>query len=487
MKNSIIALLTVFTLLTLSCSNDDEVIPQNIEIQNFVWKGMNLYYFWQDEVPNLADDQFSSQNELNEFLTDYNDPANLFEDLKFNVGQEGGDKYSWIVDNYIELEEQLQGTSLNTGAEFGLVRLSGGNNIFGYVRYILPNSDASTKNIQRGDLFLEVDGQQLTLDNYRSLLFGENTSYTLGLAALLNNLIAVTGETVSLTKEIYTENPVFIAKTINEGGQKIGYVMYNGFVTNFEQELNASFSQFKSEGVTDLVLDLRYNGGGFGSTAVNLAGMITGQFQGQLFYKETWNPKWQEAFEQQSPQSLINNFTNTIANGSPINSLNLTKLYVLVTGSSASASELVINGLKPYIDVKLIGTKTEGKHVGSITLYDSDNFRKPANENHTYAMQPIVLQVVNKLEENNNNSGFDPDIVVAEDFGNLGVLGDENEPLLEAAINDILNITTVKQKKSLFTGLEEVGNSKQLLAPYNNLFVENDIDFQKLISTHANR
>ncbi len=487
MKNIILSVLTILTLLTVSCSNDDENTPQEIEVQDFIWKGLNLYYFWQEDVPDLANERFSNQGELNNFLNNYADPEDLFDALLFNPGQEGGDKYSWIVDDYIELEQQFQGTSKNNGVEFGLVQFSGSNDIFGYVQYILPNSDASNKDIKRGDLFLEVDGQQLTLDNYRDLLFGANDSYTLGLASIDNTTISLSGESVSLTKEIYTENPVFLTKTFDKGGKKIGYIMYNAFRANFETELNNAFLQLKSEGVTDLILDLRYNGGGRISTATNLASMITGQFEGELFSKESWNSKLQEALEEQFPERLINNFGSTIENNSIINSLNLTKLYVLVTNRSASASELVINGLKPYIDVILVGSKTEGKHVGSVTLYDSENFlRAGANQNHFYAMQPIVLQEVNKLGENNNNTGFDPNIPLAEDFGNFGVLGDDEEPFLEAALNDILGISTQVKPKSFFSGLKEIGHSKEMLYLHSGMYIKKDLDFKALL-LDANR
>lgn len=490
MKNIILSVLTILTLITVSCTSDDGNAPQEIEVQDFIWKSLNLYYFWQEDVPDLANDRFSNQGELNNFLNNYTDPKDLFDALLFNQGQEGGDKYSWIVDDYIELEQQFQGTSKNNGVEFGLARLSGGNDVFGYVQYILPNSDASNKNIERGDLFLEVDGQQLTLDNYRSLLFGDNSLYTLGLASIENNTISLSGETVSLTKEVYTENPVYIVKTIDKEGEKIGYIMYNAFTANFETELNDAFLQLKNAGITHLVLDLRYNGGGRGSTATNLASMITGQFEGQVFFKETWNSKLQLAFEQQLPGALINNFGTQIEGGSTINSLNLTELYILVTGRSASASEVIVNGLKPYIDVTLVGAQTEGKLVGSVTLYDSDNFFRTGdnlNQNHTYALQPIVQQTVNKLGESNNNRGFDPDIALDEDFENFGVLGDENEPFLEAAINDILNINTVANKNTFFQDIEIVGHSKEMIPFYNGLFNQKKIDFKRLLQLDANR
>ena len=140
--------------------------------------------------------------------------------------------------------------------------------------------------------------------------------------------------------------------------------------------MNAAFAQFQADGVTDLVLDLRYNGGGSVETAIDLTSMITGQFNGEIITKQQWNPEIQAAFEAEEPDALIDRFDNTISDGSLINSLNLSRLFVIGTGSTASASELTIIGLQPYIDVQTVGTTTVGKFQASITLYDSDSFRR---------------------------------------------------------------------------------------------------------------
>src|SRR5690606_25817068 len=110
-----------------------------------------------------------------------------------------------------------------------------------------------------------------------------------------------------------------------------------------------------------------------------------------------WNEKAQQHLNSQNAESLINRFVGTIGSGAAVNSLNLHQVHILTSPSTASASELVINGLRPYINVIQIGETTTGKNVGSITLYDSANFRKEgASPAHKYAMQPIVLKIVNR-------------------------------------------------------------------------------------------
>jgi len=353
------------------------------------------------------------------------------------------------------------------------------SDVFGYVRYILPDSDASTKNITRGFIFDAINGNQLTISNYRSLL--ANDTYTMNFADYNSGNPISNGTSLELTKFEYQENPVFMTKTLDVGGTKIGYLMYNGFTSVFDSELNSAFAQLKAEGATELVLDLRYNSGGSVKTATYLAGMVTGQFNGQLFAKEKWNNDLQEWFDVNHPEWLVNNFTNQINNtdingntvvNESINSLNLTNLHVITTNSSASASELVINGLKPYINVITVGEKTAGKYVASITVYDSENFgRQGANPNHTWAMQPIVLEEVNKIGENDKD-GFEPTLELGENLLNLGELGNLNEPLLASAIANITNVgkPSLATHKSQY--LKRASDSKELTKFSNTMYVE---------------
>ncbi len=421
----------------------DVPVPADIEIQNFIWKGLNLYYLWQANVQNLSDFKFTYQSELNTFLYNYPIPEKLFDALRIDKNM---DRFSWIVDDYIELEGQLQGNTNNNGVEFGLSRKSSGSNeIIGWVRYIIPNSNAATKNIKRGDIFYGVDGTQLTIDNYQSLLFGSNNDYTLNLADINGGAFTPNGKNIALTKTNLTENPILINKVITSGARKIGYLMYNGFYANFDTQLNDSFGSLKSKGITDLVLDLRYNSGGSVLSATRLASMITGSLTGKVFAKQQWNDKVESYYNANDANSLINFFTNKIGSTS-INSLNLTRVYVLTTKSTASASELVINGLKPYVNVIQIGDVTTGKNVGSITLYDSPTYGKEnRNPNHRYAMQPIVLKIVNSEGFGDYQNGLNPTYKQIEYLDNLGVLGESNEPFLSTAIAKITGVGRMKQ------------------------------------------
>jgi carboxyl-terminal processing protease len=463
-------LLFIATFTLQSCQDNDDIAPPaSLEIQDFIWKGMNQYYLWQADVPNLADDRFADQTALNSFLREYSVPEDLFDALRVSSSI---DKFSWIVSDYLELEGSLQGTTKNNGIDFGLSYKPGSTTeIFGYVRYIIANSDASTKNIKRGDFFTAVNGTQLTVSNYQSLLYGSNENYTLNLADFNGNTIVGNGKSVSLTKTVLTENPILVNKVITSGTHKIGYLMYNGFYANFDTQLNDAFASLKSQGVTDLVLDLRYNGGGSVQTATRLASMITGQFTGKVFAKQQWNKKINDYFEAENPDALYNYFTDKIGS-TTINSLNLTKVYILTSASSASASELVINGLEPHINVIQIGDVTVGKNVGSVTLYDSPSFgAENRNPNHRYAMQPIVLKIVNSVGFGDYFNGLQPDFLQKETLSTLGVLGDTTEPLLSTAIGKITG-TSRMSKQIPGKEFEFFTDAKSIKGIQNQMYIE---------------
>ena len=434
MKKKILLLLITISTLFVSCFEDlDDNIQSasDLDIENFIYRGLNYFYLYKADTPELANDNFANQGELNTFLNSFETPESLFSFLKSPQ-----DRFSLLVANYNEIEDALNGVSLNNGMEFGLVYYpNNSSNVFGYIRYVLPGTDAESKNLERGMIFNSIDGQQLTDTNFSELL--SLNSYQIGLATFNGTVITPTGESIALVKQQYTENPILIAETLRVEGQKIGYLMYNAFTRDFDSQLNGVFAQFKADAITDLVIDLRYNGGGSVETAIDLSSMITGQFYNQVFANEEWNTDRQAEYA--SPKL----FDNQIFTGEAINSLNLTKAYVLTTKRSASASELVINGLNPYIDMTQVGDTTTGKYQASFLLYDAPapNFSKSqANPGHTYAMLPLVFKTSNAIGFTDYVEGLFPDIQLKENYTNLGVLGDVNEPLLAAALNDILSI-----------------------------------------------
>lgn len=229
---------------------------------------------------------------------------------------------------------------------------------------------------------------------------------------------------------------------------------------------------FEAEGIEHLILDLRYNGGGSVESAVDLGSMITGQFQGEIFSTKQWNESYQAYYEEHDPEGLLNRFNDKIRTGEQINNLGLTQVYVITTLRSASASELLINGLEPYIDVIQVGERTTGKFQASVTLYDSPDFkRRGANPGHTYAIQPLVYKSANAAGVTDYLNGLNPDVPIREDLGNLGVIGDPDEPLLNAALNHIEGRMPTRKAASRF--YELVGESGMNEILYKKMFIDN--------------
>tara|TARA_B100000787_G_scaffold169824_1_gene162410 strand:+ start:14282 stop:15739 length:1458 start_codon:yes stop_codon:yes gene_type:complete len=474
-KSTYILLIITCITFFISCKKSDNFTANgNDEIHLFIWRAMNNYYLWQPNVPDLSDTRFTTVGQVYSEYSNFSSPSDVFESLRYQPGVV--DRFSWIVDDYIALENSFQGINLSNGMEFGLVRYANdAAKVFGYVRYVIPGSDAEIKNIERGILFSEVDGTQLTESNYRNLLFDDNTNYTLSLADFNDGDPITNSTTVNLVKSQLQENPVSIVKTINEGNHKIGYLLYNQFSSTFDAELNTAFASFQSENITDLIIDLRYNGGGKVSTATYLGGMVTGQFNGQLYSKELWNTKVQDALD----ASLFeNNFTNQLDNGTvnePLNNLNLNRVYFITSRSTASASELVMNSLSAYIEVSSVGTTSIGKVHGSVTLYDSDNYTRSGdnlNPDHTWAVQPLVLEIKNK-NNFNEPQGITPTVELPENYGSLGVLGERSDPLLDRTI---VLITTGGRasisKINNFLKLEEITSSQENNPLKNNMFID---------------
>lgn len=438
MKKIPFLLLTVCVSLSMiTCSDDldDTIRPAtNLEISQFIYRGLNFWSLYKEDVPDLANDRFASDAERDDFLSQFDSPEATFDGLL-----SPNDRFSILRDDFIELENALSGIRRSTGMRFSLLNDPSGNgNVFGVVRFVINNSPAQDAGVQRGMIFTGIDGAQLTNVSDLGAIFDQD-AFTINLADYdeATETFTLNGTDITLAQVELSINPVHTARTLTVDGEQVGYLHYTGFTNEFDDQLNNAFAQFQADGVTDLILDLRYNGGGSIETANDLSTMITGQFDGQLFIKQTYN-------EDRNPDNefdrLFNSNIGSGNNGASINSLNLNRVYVLTTGSTASASELILSGLDPYIEVIQVGTTTSGKFEGSFLLYDSPNFRRTddINPNHRYVMLPLVLRSVNANGLTDYFDGFTPDIQIAENFANLGQLGVQGEPLLDAVIDEIL-------------------------------------------------
>ncbi|WP_421940362.1 S41 family peptidase [Pedobacter sp.] len=351
----------------------------------------------------------------------------------------GKDKYSFIDDGSVA--EQLGGVS----GDYGFSANYDGNNLL-RVKYVYPNSPADAKGLKRGYQITKVNGRtvirssQTDIDNLNNALFGDNPSITLTLVKSDNTV-----EEQTVTRSTYNINPVLFTNTYTVGAKKVGYVVFNSFTTNSSGLLDAAFTKFAADQITELVVDLRYNGGGSVATAEDFTNLIAPSSRnGQVMYTTYWTQTMQDGqatiLQNQKFYAKGNDgvtrmysffdysYKPTAAAGNQEvfkkrGTLNgLTRVYFLVSDGTASASELLINNLKPIMDVQLIGKKTYGKPVGFFSIHIDK-----------YDLYIPQFQTKNQLGEGDYFSGMLVNKDVADDLTKN--FGDPEEAMLKQALN----------------------------------------------------
>ncbi len=436
--------------------------PDNVNA--FLFFGLDVYYLFKEDQEAFFED---SSDLINLSIA----PETFFDAITVVE-----DRFSFLVSDLEVLQNSFVGTSVTDGIDLSLNFIDDNQfELIASVNYVATGSPGDIAGIERGNLFSSINGITLNLDNFSELLNLDTYDLDLLTVNTLDNTFTPL-RSVTINKIEFTENPILINTIINIDGLKIGYVVYNGFIRGSENELNEVFGNFRAEGVDELILDLRYNGGGSISTAVDLCGMITGQFDNQVLITEQWNCEIQNFFIEENEELLNTRFRNTLTDGATeLNSLNLNQVYIISSENrTASSSELVINGLNAYIDVIHIGSPngTVGKSQASITLYDSPSLTttEDINTAHSFAMQPLVFTSANNNGDIVSNNGLTPDVFAIENIFNLGTLGETSDPLLQAAINEITgNNFSARNTVNRSIG-NYVGNSKENTISYQRMY-----------------
>jgi len=368
--------------------------------KQFVLDNLYTWYLWNDLLPaNLSIDDYATPEELIQQVTttfgpqDSNgDPIDLFS----SVGS-------------LEADAQFFGEGRFEGFGFSWRFVDPGNTEFRLTR-VFSGSPAANGGLARGQRILSLNGR--TIEDIEaaegvSAVFADNDTIDFEMERVDTTVFSV-----SITKDIVTIDPIPQWRLVDQGQgvPPVGYLELATFISTADAEFETAFSAFRNAGVTDLILDLRYNGGGLVSTAELLSDYLGGDVAENLVFSRT---------EFNADRAAANNNTSFFAR--LVNSLNLSRLVVIATRATASASELVTNGMIPHVQVAIVGDNTFGKPVGQIGLEFCDKI-----------MRPTSFRLANANGDGDYFDGLPADCPAADD---LSVpIGDDLDPNMVAAM-----------------------------------------------------
>ena len=403
---SLIAGFLSFTLLFTSCRKDnDEEEQERIEENEEFYKLMIDWYYWYNEMPSINPRNYFSPYEVLEALR-----------------KRPLDRWS-----YISSREEFESYYLESkfiGYGFGSAWDQNGKL---RVTFIFNTTDIYEAGVRRSWIIERINGVAIQPGMNINQMLGANEVGVTNTFVIRNP--GGSEITLTLQKKEVIMNTVLYKEVFEAGGRKAGYLVLKGFTTPTVAELDEAFEFFTAEGIDELILDLRYNGGGQTNVANYLASIIGGtSVTDQPFAKYLYNDK----------RARDENFTDEFATVE--NSPSLDRLIVIATRATASASEMVINGLNPFVQVYLVGDNTYGKPMGMNAWYYGDK----------YAFVPVTFKIANALDQGDYFNGLEADSYVDD---NISLpFGDPEEASLKEALKFIETGTFsgLPKKKSLF-------------------------------------
>lgn len=433
---------SIIGCLLCSCTNETKDIDstsingvtEETELANiFARDVLELYYYWNEEI----------SGELNKLDPETNsNPIATVEAIRYHDGENLIDKWTTLTDNMEEFTNSVQGVSTTYGYTPVVYYLEeNSNRLIAAVAYVSKNSPAEKAGLKRGDLIYEINGNTLTTENYMDLYY--SSQITLSLAKLEDYEIKPTEELSITSVEMY-ENPILCDSVYSFNNKKVGYLAYSSFDLTSIPELVDICKKFKQEGVKELILDLRYNGGGYVITECALASMLAPEVNvtnKDIFEKEDYNEFFTEYYKKKG-ESTVTRF-ETEYNYKEINlnvstkdaNIGLDKIYGIISGNSASASEALLSGLMPYMDIELIGQQSHGKYCTGWMLSAEDAYDKVPQAIKNWGIYVMVSIYKNANDETPcMPNGLKPDAEVEDNPFEPYQLGDENEAMLRAAL-----------------------------------------------------
>ena len=312
---------------------------------------------------------------------------------------------------------------------------------------VMPNSPAREAHLARGDRLVEINGRTVEALHNAGELDGAFGPSEQGVQA---EIVVVRGGTrfrARMTKRVVTIPTVSATQVYSSDGREVGYVFLRNFVAPSYEALDEAFSELRARGVRDLVLDVRYNGGGLVGVAEHLASLIGGaKTDGQVFAEYFHNDK----------NAALNRVTRFAPKA---HALGLERLVVITTRASASASELVINALRPFIPVFVIGSRTFGKPVGQYQINFCDK-----------TLAPVSFALRNANGEGDFFGGIPPTCAAADDLDHQ--IGDARE----SSLREALTVVTTGQCSSPQTARLQKEANEPAVMPVNG--------WQSLLNAH---
>lgn len=458
--------------LNLKQDKIDDSKTDAIELNTVVDKILSPYYLWNDEYKTLNRDLTIPYESVSD-----NFMKTTLLSMKTNtLDKKWHDSYKdyYLYSYWMRMDAVNSRTSSKPGVNHGIEK-EGNVNSYGFSRIatgrfvdelnnptgkyfyavesVYPTSPAKSLNIHRGTMIVGVEGKTITEDNFYTHYYEllSPTKKTLSLI-IINDSSKL--DTIQIMPVEIDPTPIIKNMIIEEGTHKIGYLVYEGFEAGYDDELLEVLGDFSKQGITDLVLDFRYNGGGHICTAAMLSACIAGtKCKDQIFQYYRYNDGRMANVSgtqretgmsyDSSAKYFYEKFMYPNYFGVNLNSysLNLNKVYVLTTAETASASEGTINSLRGIgVDVVVIGDKTNGKCVGM------ENF-KFDHDGYSYLLAPITFQFYNAKKETVPVEGLEANHKVADwDTNGYIDFGKKEEPMLAKAIELITGKAAVTSR-----------------------------------------